>query len=47
MIVRVAWVEPRTGRELIMLVDDCSGEILDYPGVCWAEVRFGPKLSRR
>lgn len=47
MIVRVGWCEPGTGREFVMLVDDQSGEILDYPGVCWAEARFGPKPARR
>lgn len=45
MIVRVSFFEPRTGLEFINLVDDRSGEILDYPGVCWSESRFGPAGS--
>lgn len=43
MIVRVEYVEPRSGLDFVVLVDDSTGEILDYPGVCWARPRKGSK----
>lgn len=41
MIVRVEYLAD-DGAVFVVLVDTVSGEVLDYPGVCWASARYRP-----
>lgn len=44
MIVRVEYLAD-DGTLFVVLVDTSSGEVLDYPGVCWASARNRPAAA--